>query len=153
VTSGLASIALSSVPGVFTVSRTWTEGTNGSYGVGIPPTASGSGATLGKAPENIAHLESSSAFRSNIGLMETSGGGFPATARIIIYDSAGRELARQDVAVSAHGIAQVALSSIISGAVYGARATVEVVAGGGTIFAYGSVVDNVTGDPIYIAGQ
>ncbi len=153
VTTGLASIALSSVPGVFMVSRTWTDGTNGSYGVGIPPTASGSGASLGKAPENIAHLESSSAFRSNIGLMETSGGGFPATARIIVYDSAGRELARQDHAVGAHGIVQLALSSLVSGAVYGARATVEVVAGGGTVFAYGSVVDNVTGDPIYIAGQ
>src|SRR5258708_25958708 len=95
VTTGLASIALSSVPGVFTVSRTWTDGAKGSYGVGIPPTDSGSGTALGKAPENIAHLESSSAFRSNIGLMETSAGGFPATARIIVYDSAGRELARQ----------------------------------------------------------
>src|SRR5258708_15918019 len=72
VTSGLASIALSSVPGVFTGSRTWTEGTNGSYGVGIPPTASGSGATLGKAPDNIPHLESSSAFPNNPPLIETS---------------------------------------------------------------------------------
>jgi len=27
------------------------------------------------------------------------------------------------------------------------------VAGGGTVFVYGSVIDNVTGDPIYIAGE
>src|SRR5258708_39211521 len=87
VTTGLASIALSSVPGVFMVSRTWTDGTNGSYGVGIPPTASGSGAALGEAFENIAHLEGSAPVPSNIGPMGTSGGGFPATARLIVSHS------------------------------------------------------------------
>lgn len=151
--NGLAVIALFPGDGAFITSRTWTAGSNGSYGAGIPPTGADSGTAVGQPPENIVHLESSPAFRSNIGLMETSGSGFATTARIIVYDPAGNELARQDVSVPAHGIAQVPLSSFVSGDVYGARATVSVVAGLGTVFAYGSVVDNVTGDAIYIAGQ
>lgn len=151
--SGLALIALLPPDGAFVVSRTWTDGSNGSYGAAIPPVGAGSGAAPGQAPVNIVHLESSPAFRSNIGLMETSGSGFPVTARVIVFDPAGNELGRQDVALSAHGIAQLPLSSLVSGAVYGARATVEIVSGSGTVLAYGSVVDNVTGDSIYITGE
>jgi hypothetical protein len=151
--SGLALIALLPGDGAFMASRTWTAASAGSYGAGIPPVGAATGTASEQAPENIVHLESSPAFRSNIGLMETSGVGLATTARIIVYDSAGNELARQDVSVPAHGIAQVPLSSLVSGIVYGARASVEIVAGGGNVFVYGSVVDNVTGDAIYIAGQ
>jgi subtilisin-like proprotein convertase family protein len=151
--SGLGLIALMPPDGAFLASRTWTAAGSGSYGVGIPPMPAGAGATLGQGSLNIAHLESSAAYRSNIGLVEASGVGLPVTARIIIYDAAGNELARQFVTLAAHGVTQVALSSLVAGSVYGARATVEVVAGGGTLFVYGSVVDNVTGDPIYIAGE
>ncbi len=151
--SGLSLIALMPPDGAFMASRTWTAAGTGSYGVGIPPMPAGTGATLGQGSPNIAHLESSAAFRSNLGLVETSGVGLPATVRLIIYDAAGNELARQDVALAAHSVTQVPLSSLVTGTVYGARATVEVVAGGGTVFVYGSVIDNVTGDPIYIAGE
>jgi subtilisin-like proprotein convertase family protein len=151
--SGLALIALLPGDGAFLASHTWTTSGSGSYGVGIPPIGASTGTALGRPPLNIAHLESSRAFRSNIGLVETSGVGLPATLRIIVYDSADNELARQDVALPAGGITQVPLSSLVSGDVYGGRASVEVVAGSGVVFVYGSIVDNVTGDPIYIAGQ
>jgi subtilisin-like proprotein convertase family protein len=135
--------------------RTWTqassEGTDGSYGVAIPPFAAGSGVAAGEGMLDVAHLEQSPAFRTNVGIAET--GGTATLARLIVYDSAGRELARQLIPVGANAVLQVALGSLLGADQYGARATVENVGGGGRLFAYASVVDNVTGDPIYIAGQ
>src|SRR5205807_2491577 len=136
--------------GILYTSRTWTAGSNGSYGVGIDPVTQGMGAGPFQDAV-IAHVESSAAFRTNIGLMETNGA--PATARILVYGPAGNELGRQDLALAAHGVTQVPLSGIISGSLFGGRVTVQVVNGTGHIFAYGSVVDNSTGDPVYINGQ
>jgi subtilisin-like proprotein convertase family protein len=143
-TSGFAQVQLSGE--IALASRTWTEaGTaGGSYGVGIPAVRAGAGAGAGDAPLDIAYLESSPAFRNNIGLMETSG--VFMIVRVIVYDASGNELSRSDVIVGAFGIMQMPA--------VGARATVQVLVGGsGHIFAYGSIVDNLTGDPVYIAAQ
>jgi subtilisin-like proprotein convertase family protein len=144
-TNGFAQVRLSG--GVALASRTWTEaGTEagGSYGVGIPAVREGAGVGAGDPPLDIAYLETSPSFRNNIGLMETRG--VMMTARVITYDASGNELSRRDVTVGAFGIVQMPA--------VGARATVQVLEGGsGLIFAYGSIVDNLTGDPVYIAAQ
>jgi hypothetical protein len=150
VSSGLAVVSMEG--GIHTIytSRTWTGGSSGSYGVGIDPVAQGTGAGPSQDAV-IAHVESSAAFRTNIGLLETNGAA--ATARVIVYGPAGNELGRQDVALAAHGVTQLPLSGIVNGSLFGGRVTVQVVSGTGHIFAYGSVVDNTTGDPVYINGQ
>jgi hypothetical protein len=96
-------------------------------------------------------VESSAAFRTNIGLMETAGAA--ATARILVYGPAGNELGRQDVALTAHGVTQIPLSAIVTGNVFGGWVSVEIVNGNGHVYTYGSIVDNTTGDPVYISGQ
>lgn len=148
-TSGFSLLSLEQGDVLYTT-RTWTEGTNGTYGVGIEPVLQGMGASTFNEM-TVAHVESSPAFRTNIGLMETSGA--TALARVLVYDAAGSEVARQDVSVPAHGVLQVSLVPLAGNALYGGRVVVQVVAGNGHVYAYGSIVDNVTGDPFYIAGQ
>jgi hypothetical protein len=83
--------------------------------------------------------------------METAGAA--ATARILVYDPAGHELVRQDVALAGHGVTQIPLAAIVSGNVFGGWVSVEIVNGNGHVYTYGSIVDNTTGDPVYISGQ
>jgi hypothetical protein len=149
VSNGLAVVSMGGF-GIIYTSRTWTGGSNGSFGVGIDPVAQGTGAGPFQDAV-IAHVESSAAYRTNIGLLETNGA--VATARVLVYGPAGNELGREDVALAAHGVTQVPLSGIVAGNVFGGRVTVQVVAGTGHVFAYGSIVDNSTGDPVYISGQ
>ncbi len=148
--SGLAVVSLDGAFSVFYASRTWTAGGNGSYGVGIDPVAQG----IGAGPFQdavIAHVENSAAFRTNIGLLETNNAA--VTARILVYGPAGNELGRQDVTLAAHGVTQVPLTGIVAGPLFGGRVTVQAVGGIGRVYAYGSIVDNTTGDPVYIKGQ
>jgi hypothetical protein len=79
--------------------------------------------------------------------------GAPATVRVIVYDPAGSELARRDVALSANAVTQFPLSGLFGHDAYGAWATVEIISGTGHAFAYASVVDNSTGDSIFIDAQ
>ena len=70
----------------------------------------------------------------------------PAAVRLIAYDAAGNEVWRDDVL--AQGLTQFPLPvSLAIG-----RVTVQVIAGGGVV-PYASVVDNQSGDPIYIVAR
>jgi hypothetical protein len=70
----------------------------------------------------------------------------PSTVRFIAYDAGGREVWRSDVAVN--GLAQFPLSIPLRDG----RVTAEVL-DGGPVVPYASVVDNVSGDPIFITAQ
>jgi hypothetical protein len=57
------------------------------------------------------------------------------------------------VAVGGRSVSQIALRSLTAATLYGARVSVQNVGISGRIIAYGSVVDNLSGDPIYIPAQ
>jgi hypothetical protein len=122
--------------GVLVTSRTYTTSSAGTFGQFVPPgtPATGTATLIG--------IENDDAFRTNIGIMAPS----PATVRVIAYDAAGREVWRSDVAAS--GLTQFALPVPLTIG----RVTAEVLSGSGVI-PYASVVDNVSGDPIYIIAQ
>lgn len=70
----------------------------------------------------------------------------PSQVRVIAYDASGNEVWRSDFAVLQ--IAQIPLPlSLPIG-----RVTVQVLSGAGVV-PYASVVDNQSGDPIYIVAQ
>lgn len=130
-------------PALLVTSRTYTGSSDGTFGQFVPATPAAM--RRGDAAATFIGVESSPAFRTNIGLMPASGE--PATVRIIAYDAAGRELARRETAVE--GLTQIPLwIGVVDG-----RVTVEVIDGRGGVIPYASIIDNVSGDPIYINAQ
>jgi hypothetical protein len=138
---GQAVLLLSPPAGVLVISRTYTVSSNGTFGQFVPPTTTA--IHRGDAAATLIGIESSPSFRTNIGLMAVA----PATVRLIAWDARGSEVWRSDVA--AEGLTQLPLP--VSVAV--GRVTAEVIDGGGAVIPYASVVDNHSGDPIYITAQ
>jgi hypothetical protein len=126
---------------VLMTSRTYNVGSNGTFGQFVPPSTVA--IRRGDAPATLIGIESSTAFRTNIGLMAL----VPATVRLIAYDAAGREVWRSDV--PAESLIQLPLPAALPTG----RVTAEVIAGSGAVIPYASIVDNVSGDPIYINAQ
>ncbi|HEX7155116.1 MAG TPA: proprotein convertase P-domain-containing protein [Thermoanaerobaculia bacterium] len=133
--SGLAvyRVRLAGLQWQFVGSRTWTEGSYGQYVPFATPTA---------ATKHLLHIEQSAARRTNLGLLTDEGG----TARVLVYDAAGNEIARSEHTLGALQIVQFPLlTPVVNG-----RVTVEVLSG--IVYAYASVVDNLSGDPLFVPG-
>jgi hypothetical protein len=122
--------------GTLVTSRTYTASPNGTFGQFVPP------GIPSTETATLIGIENDSAFRTNIGVMSAS----TSTVRIIAYDAAGNEVWRSNAVVQQ--IAQFPLPV----SVRLARVTVEVLDGSGVV-PYASVVDNQSGDPIYIVAQ
>jgi hypothetical protein len=139
-TDGLTYTSAGDANTLFT-SRTYTVGSNGSFGQFVPP------AQLSTAKATLIGIENDAAFRTNIGLITPVGTvPAPTLVRVIAYDGAGTEVWRSDISVL--GLTQFPLPvSLQIG-----RVTAEVI-GAGSVVPYASVVDNQSGDPIYIVAQ
>ncbi len=130
-----------SIPDVLVTSRTYTTTATGSFGQFVPPSAAA--IRRGDPPATMIGIENSAAFRTNVGLMATTDD--PATVRLIAYDASGREVGRAEVLV--RGLTQIPLPvALVDG-----RVSAEVIDGSGSVIPYASVIDNLSGDPIYIS--
>ncbi|HEU4522459.1 MAG TPA: proprotein convertase P-domain-containing protein, partial [Thermoanaerobaculia bacterium] len=116
--------------------RIWTDGPNGTYGLSAP-----FGVPSNAQEQHILHVETSADFRTNIGLIAGENG---ATVRVTVLDGDGNP-----VAVSGHVVPprQLVQFAIVEG-VLGGRVRVDVLEG--AVYAYGALVDNRTGDPIFV---
>ena len=123
-------------PSELVTTRTYTSSSNGTYGQFVPPGIPSS------ALATLVGIENDSRFRTNIGLIAPTA----STVRFIAYDAAGNEVWRNDVA--ANGLTQFQLPISLSVG----RVTAEVIAGA-LVVPYASVVDNLSGDPIFITAQ
>jgi subtilisin-like proprotein convertase family protein len=140
-TEGPSAIALSS--------RAWNDVATGSFGQYIE----GSGADDSAAPGGVlllSHLDSDAIFRTNIGLTEV--GGAAAAVRVAVLDASGTEVFSTGVELEPHQHRQLSLAQLGAPTLQNGQARVEVVSGG-RIFAYASVVDNRTGDAIYVPAR
>jgi len=92
-------------------------------------------------------------FRTNLGLVNL--GTTDATARVQLWADGAAVGQAQEIAVPARGWTQVdrVLIALGAGQLDLAHATVEPVSDGALIWAYGSMVDNMTGDPTTIASD
>ena len=123
---------------VLVTSRTYTIASTGSFGQFVPP---------GVASSELATLigvENSSAFRTNIGLLSQG----TAFVRLLFFDAASRQIWREHVAVD--HFAQFQLMPALTQ--LGGWCQVQVLSGM-PVIPYASVVDNVSGDPIFITAQ
>jgi len=144
--SGVGALqVLSDVP-VMLASRTYNAGDAGTFGQYLGGEAPASAAVPGES-RWLPQLQQNEAFRTNIGLLNTSSA--EAVVRVRLHDTAGTELAFADRTLAAgerlqlnEPYAQLAGRTDVDAG----YATVEVLTGGG-ILCYASVVDNATNDP------
>ncbi|HUP62837.1 MAG TPA: proprotein convertase P-domain-containing protein [Thermoanaerobaculia bacterium] len=94
------------------------------------------------ADQHLVFIESSPAYRTNIGIVDDR----PVYADVTVYDSAGRSI-QHDVLLGDHGFAQVAVRVPVTNG----HAVVRWRGNAG--YAYASMIDNATGDATYIPGR
>jgi subtilisin-like proprotein convertase family protein len=121
-------------------SRTYTTASHGTYGESIPSSTDG---LVAGDIGTITLLRSTADFRSNIGFAEVAGGS--GVVRFRYVDLAGITVGASDYPVVPFTHFQTAL--LVNAAAMRADVTVR---GSAKVLAYGSVVDNRSGDGIYI---
>ncbi|HUR81773.1 MAG TPA: proprotein convertase P-domain-containing protein [Thermoanaerobaculia bacterium] len=127
-----SAIAATLGPAVFAGTRI-VHGATMQYVAFQPPTA---------GPQTLLFIENGDAYRTNIGIASMG----EAAAEVIVYDAAGAEVERHQLATEG-GIAQVPVASRVSGG----RAVVRFTRGAGIDWA--SVIDRRSGDATFFAGQ
>ena len=137
-----------STPAIRATSRTFTTGSAGTYGQSVPNVSDGDTSTT----LLLTGLEQDANFRTNLGLVNRSGA--PVGAGLTLYDANGNVIATNAVTVPEHNFQQSSLSSFfpaISGRTFTALSMRVDAGASNAISAYGSVIDNRTQDPVYIA--
>lgn len=156
---GLASAAgqLVVVPrsgSVTVASRTSTAADDaGSFGQGIVAMSRTGSIGALEEPSLVLRLEESEAFRSNLGLSEIDGG--TATVEIQLVDGSTGMALGDPLEQSLGPLGHVQLNRVLdlverTGEVTNAAASLRVLEGDGRIVGYGSVIDNATGDAVYV---
>jgi hypothetical protein len=137
---------------VTVASRTYAVGDEGSYGQGIPAHRSMHAIRFGETGRLVGLSESGesgSGFRTNIGLANATGSMISVV--IELYSSDGMLIDTVEASLSAYEQRQ--LSRIFPEAVDVGHATLRTTTPGGAFYAYGSVVDNRSFDPTFVAIQ
>lgn len=126
-------------------SRTYNQTDSGTYGQFVGGVTGG---LVGTA--YLPHLDSSDDFRTNVGFCEVSGGS--VVVRYVLRGASGATLGSGTVSLGPYEVRQVNDVFEAVGAAPATNAWLEVarINGGGTYAAYASVVDNHSGDAIFI---
>ncbi|MDP9361414.1 MAG: proprotein convertase P-domain-containing protein [Acidobacteriota bacterium] len=135
-------------------SRTFTTSSTGTYGQFIPLIRSDEGFVQlapGGAARELLHIERSSAFRTNLGAINT--GSSDAVVRFALFDAAGQALGSTDRTVRPLQVVQFPVDALTSSAVADGRIEVQMISGTTGAIAWASVIDNATGDPIFVPAQ
>jgi hypothetical protein len=131
--------------------RTYNQTSTGTYGQFIPAVTPAESVGNGERALQLLQLESSSAYRTNLGLVETTGS--PVTFDITVVPEGSKVSAKLTMELAANEFRQISLADFALGTMYNARVTVKVTGGSGRITAYGSVIDQITQDPTYVPAQ
>jgi subtilisin-like proprotein convertase family protein len=136
-------------------SRTFTTSNDGTFGQFIPLThlgvLDGPVTDVFFGPRELLQVERSAAFRTNIGAINTTDSN--EVLRFTLFDTGGRALGSTDRTIGPLRAVQFPLDSLTSSPVVNGRVEVQVLAGAGRALAWASVVDNITGDPIFVPAQ
>jgi len=139
-------------PYVTTTSRTYAADDDGSYGQGIPAHNRMRAIHYGDMGRLVGLSESgntSDGFRTNIGLANATGA--VVMVEIALYSSDHTLVDLIEVSLAAYE--QTQLNRVFPEATEVGYAVLSTSTPGGTFYAYGSVVDNKTADPTFIAIQ
>ncbi|HYK00641.1 MAG TPA: hypothetical protein VE974_02725 [Thermoanaerobaculia bacterium] len=138
---------------VVVTARTYNQTEGGVYGQFIVAVTPDEAVSVGSRPLQILQMEESEHYRSNIGFAEVSGN--PVTLEVVIFRPNSEDPFVLEVKLEPNQFLQ--LNSLLASAdvreMYNARISVRAVSGEGRALAYGSLIDQKTGDPTFIPGQ
>ncbi|MCG6964324.1 MAG: S8 family serine peptidase [Acidobacteria bacterium] len=130
-------------------SRTYNRGGAGTYGQFVPAVTSGFDGTTGVT---VINLDKTANFRSNLGICEVGGG--TVTVRYALKNSAGQTLGVKSVTLGPYQVLHINDIFADLGATQQANTRVDFFldasSNGGAFTAYGTLVDNNSGDGIYV---
>jgi hypothetical protein len=129
--------------------RTFNLTDLGSYGQYVPAMAAGEATGPGDTAL-LVHLRETAAFRSNLGLLNASA--VPITVAVELLAGGGASLGALTVELAPFAFRQLdrVLRRVTTDPVEIAAAHLSTPTPGGAFFAYASVVDNLSGDPIFV---
>jgi hypothetical protein len=152
--SGAAALRITPIQGdVLLASRTFNQTANGTYGQFVPAHTVSQAIVSGKAGRliQLSHDPSlATGFRTNIGFVSASV--VPIDVEIRFATAIGRHLGTHAFQLKPYEFKQFdkAFELVTREVVNGGYATVRTTTTGGAFFAYASVVDNRTGDPVFV---
>jgi hypothetical protein len=147
--SGALEVQWNSATGPIVTSRTYTTAPGGgTYGQSIDAVQS-----FGY-DSYVPGLRSDNAFRSNVGFVNAGDSSIGITATLL--SSNGQSIASAFVQLAPRSQSQYSLASLFPSLNIAALGSVTLQAhtdSGPVLFAYGSMVDNSSGDPVFFAGE
>lgn len=134
--------------------RTYFDNGSGTYGQYIPALTPADGAILGGRAREVLQVEQSDRYRTNLGVVELSGTA-PATVEIIANVPELKSSPVIALTLRPYEFRQLdsILASLGFSDVHNARLSIRVISGAGSVGAYASLVDSLTGDPTLIPAQ
>jgi PKD repeat protein len=147
--SGALEVRWNATTGPVVTSRTYTSTTDGgTFGQSIDPVA------RFRADSYVTGLRSDASYRSNVGLVNGNDATIGVT--VTLLSSFGTVAATNYVQIAPRSQAQYSLSALfpnVNASSLGSFTMQAHTDSGAVLFAYGSVVDNASGDPVFFAGQ
>lgn len=143
-------LTFASMPDLYVTARTYNQTAGGTFGQYLPAVTAAEGFGVG-AVGVIPQLKKNTGFRSNLGVLNLSP--FDVVAEIRLYNSSGAQagdVATRTVRANEYFQIDDVFSKLSAGELNTAYGTIQVKTSGGRVWAYGSVVDNSTGDPTTI---
>jgi hypothetical protein len=141
-------------PDLVATSRTFAISSDGTYGQFIPlieHSCGDTGTLPSTRPAQLLHIERSASFRTNLGAINT--GTADQVVRFTLYDAGGHAINSTERTIAPLRVTQFSLDALTSTPVIDARVEVLVISGWPIVAAWASVIDNVTGDPIFVPAQ
>jgi hypothetical protein len=141
------------VGSIMVTSRTYNQSATGTYGQLVPAVPRARAIAYGQVGciIGVSHEPSlQTAFRTNLGILNVSPG--PITVEASFYLANGAQLGTVDTPLAAYEFVQLdkAFELVTPNPVADGYILVNTLTPGAKFLAYGSVVDNVTGDPVFI---
>jgi PKD repeat protein len=145
--SGTLQVSWTSSTGPVVTSRTYTSvATGGTYGQSIDPVAAFGTRSF------VPGLRNDGSFRTNVGFV--NGGNETEFFTVMLLSPSGTELARNTITLAPGQQVQQSVTALFPGIVFPAGFTLAAEGDGNAkLFAYGSMVDNDSGDPVFFAGR
>ena len=150
---GSVLITTATTSSIIASARTYALADNGgTIGQFVPAVTPNDSVGSGDRSLQLLQLEQSDAFRTNIGLAETTGNAATVEVSLILPDSKITPVI--SVPLAPNQFTQLSLAAFgLTEPIYNARVSVKAVDGAGKVTAYGSLIDNVSQDPTYVPAQ
>jgi PKD repeat protein len=139
----------------------WTNGSTGPIVTSRTYTSVDGGGTYGQSIDPVAAFGSSmyvpglrhdGSYRTNVGFVNAGNETEVVTVRL--FSPFGKELGRTNVTLGANAQIQYGVAGLFPDAGFGTGFTLSVEGDANAkVFAYGSMIDNASGDPVFFAGR